>query len=479
MQKNSVFSSFIFKFAENFGNQAIAFIINIFLARLLDPSDYGILTILVIFINISRVFVQSGLNTALVQRKDVGEREYSSSFYFSLIVALVVYIVLFISAPTISNYFETPQLSAVLRVLALILFPGAFSVVQFAIVSREMKFKTLMLSSLLSTLISGIIGIAMAYLGFAYWALVAQQLSNQIILTLLLLYKLKWYPKVIFYFESLKKLLSFGWKLLISGLIDVVYENLRGLVIGKKYDNTALGFYNRGRQFPELVMNSVNGSIQSVLLPVLSSQQDDKNRIKDFMQKSLLLSTYFVFPLMTGLALVAKPLISILLTDKWLPCVVFLQISCLDFALYPIHTTNLQAINAQGKSNIFLWIEIIKKSYGIVILLISIFMFKSVEAIVWGGTISSIISAYVNSAPNKALVNYGPIEQLKDLLPNICLSLIMGLAVYLLNFIGLSPVFLLLTQVVAGIAIYISASYITKAKSFNYLIQTIRALRGN
>ncbi|NMD37738.1 MAG: oligosaccharide flippase family protein [Christensenellaceae bacterium] len=204
MQKNSVFSSFIFKFAENFGNQAIAFIINIFLARLLDPSDYGILTILVIFINISRVFVQSGLNTALVQRKDVGEREYSSSFYFSLIVALVVYIVLFISAPTISNYFETPQLSAVLRVLALILFPGAFSVVQFAIVSREMKFKTLMLSSLLSTLISGIIGIAMAYLGFAYWALVAQQLSNQIILTLLLLYKLKWYPKVIFYFESLK-----------------------------------------------------------------------------------------------------------------------------------------------------------------------------------------------------------------------------------------------------------------------------------
>lgn len=479
MHKNSVFSSFIFKFVENFGNQAISFVINIFLARLLDPSDYGILTLLVIFINISRVFVQSGLNTALVQSKEVGEREYSSSFIFSLLTAFVVYIILFFSAPTLAVFFKTPQLTSVLRVLALILFPGAFSVVQYAIVSREMQFKALMVSSLLATIISGIIGLAMAYAGFAYWALVAQQLSSQIILTILLLFKLKWYPKAIFYFEGLKKLLAFGWKLLVSGVIDVVYENLRGFVIGKKYDNAALGFYNRGRQFPELVMNSVNGSIQSVLLPVLSSQQDDKGKTKDYMRKSLLLSTYFVFPLMMGLALVAKPLILVLLTDKWLPCVIFLQICCLDFALYPIHTTNLQAINAQGKSNIFLWVEIIKKTYGIVILLISIFWFKSVEAIVWGGAISSLISAYVNSAPNKKLVDYGPYEQFKDLLPNILLSIIMGVVVYFISFVSLPPILLLLIQIIVGMGVYALASYMLKVKSFDYLIQTIKAMRGN
>ena len=481
-QRESVLGSFFYKAAESFGNQGIAFVVNIILARLIDPSDYGILTLLAIFIAIARVLMQSGLSTALVQKPDVQDIDYSGSFWFSFALSGMLYLLLFIFAPSIAKFYNQPNITSVMRVLALMLFPGALSVVQNAIVARERKFSQLMRSSLLATLISGIIGIAMAYAGQKYWALVAQQLSMQFLLVFFLWRKLDWLPKFEIDFKRLGALLGFGWKLLVSGLFDVIYENLRGLIIGKKFNESNLGFYNRGRQFPELIVSSINNTIQSVLLPLLSEYQSKAEEFRAYMKKSLQLSTYVVFPMMMGLAVLAEPIVRVLLTDKWLACVPYLQLACIDFALFPIHTANLQAINAIGRSDVFLKLEIIKKTYGILILVASVIFFDSVLAIVAGATISSIISAFVNAFPAGKLFSYPIKNQCKDMMSNILASLFMGVILYFSNFISL-PIFpKLILQIIIGMLVYFAYSAIFKLESFStvkMIIQRIRKRKNN
>lgn len=464
--RESVLGSFLYKAAESFGNQGIAFVVNIILARLIDPSDYGILTLLAIFIAIARVIIQSGLSTALVQKPDVEDIDYSGAFWFSFVLSTILYVLLFIFAPAIANFYEQEQITAVLRVLALMLFPGAFSVVHNAIVARERKFSQLMHSSLLATLISGIIGIIMAYAGYKYWALVAQQLSMQFILVFFLWRKLNWVPKFELNFSRLIVLLRFGWKLLVSGLFDVVYENLRGLIIGKKFNEADLGYYNRGRQFPELIVSSINNTIQSVLLPLLAEYQNKAEQFRAYLKKSLQLSTYIVFPMMMGLAMLAEPIVRVLLTDKWIACVPYLQLACLDFALFPIHTANLQAINAVGRSDVFLKLEIIKKTYGIAILLVSVIYFNSVFAIVAGATISSIISAFVNAYPAGKLFGYSIKHQSRDLLQNIFASIFMGMVIYISSYIPLATFSKLIIQIILGIISYFAYSAIFKLEAF-------------
>ena len=268
-------ASFLFKLAESVGTQGISFVVSVVLARLLDPSDYGVLTMLTVFIAVSQVFVQSGLNTALIQKKDVDETDLSSVFYVSLGIAVVLYGLLFLLAPAIGAFFAMEALAPVLRVLALILLPGALISVQNAVIAREMAFRRLMTASLICTTLSGVVGIAMAAAGTGYWALVAQQLTSQLSLALVLLWLVKWRPRALFSWARVRGLIRFGWKLLASSLLETGYNNLRTAVIGKKYAQETLGFYNRGKQFPELVMNAVNGSIQSVMLPVLADEQDD------------------------------------------------------------------------------------------------------------------------------------------------------------------------------------------------------------
>lgn len=477
-KKESIVGSFLYKAIESFGNQGISFIVNIVLARLIDPSDYGILTLLAIFIAIARVLMQSGLSTALVQKPDIKHIDYSSAFWFSFVLSSILYILLYISAPFIAKFYNQQILIDVLRVMALMLFPGAFGVVQNAIVARERRFSVLMRCSLLSTLISGIIGISSALFGFKYWALVAQQLSMQIILAIMLSWKLKWLPRPELNFAKLVKLLSFGWKLLVSGIFDTIYENLRGLIIGKKFNEEALGFYNRGRQFPELIMSSIASTLQSVLLPLLAEYQHKSSEFRTYIKKSLQLSTYIVFPMMMGLAVLARPIVSILLTDKWLMCIPYLQLACLDFALFPIHTANLQAYNALGRSDTFLKLEIIKKTYGIAILIISVVCFNSVFAIVLGATISSIISAFVNMYPAKKLFNYSIIQQCKDISSNAIATLFMGMIIYASSFINIPLIIKLVLQIIIGIISYFAYSAFFKLESFitvkNILIRILR-----
>lgn len=469
-------SSFLFKVVESLGNQGIAFVVSLLLARLLDTSDYGVLSMLLVFIAVAQVFVTSGLNTALIQRKDVDETDLSSVFYVSFGVAAAFYALLFALAPWLASYFNMPALKSTLRVMALILLPGSLVSVQTAVVARQMAFRKLMIASLCATILSGTVGVVMALNGARYWALVAQQMTNQCVLAILLLILIRWRPRRVFSFARVKSHLRFGWKLLVSGLLDTGFTNLRSAVIGKKFSDDALAFYTRGKQFPELAMNAINGSISSVILPVLSEQQDETERMKQTMRRSIMLSSFLVVPMMAGLAAVAEPMIRLLLTDKWLPCVPFLQLCCMDYALYPIHTNNLSAINAKGRSDIFLKLEIIKKAYGLAILLVSVLCFDGVMAIAWGGVISSLVSAAVNAHPNRELIRYGFLEQMRDILPTILISLVMFGMVYAMNALALPAAALLVLQIAVGAAVYGGLSLLFKVESVQLVGQVARKL---
>ena len=473
-KKSIIISSLIWKLMERTGVQGVQFIVQIILARILSPDDYGIISLITIFIALATVFVQSGFNTALIQKKNVKEEDFSSVLYISIIAATILYFILFISAPSIARFYRIEELKSVLRVISIVLFFGAFNSIQNAIIARTMQFKKLFIVSVLSILISGIVGIILAYLGFGVWALVMQQIVNQISITVILCFVVKWKPKLVFSISRVGDLFSYGWKLLVSSLIDTLYMNLRGLVVGKVYTSQTLAFYNRGEQFPQLIVSNINGSIQSVMLPTLASEQEDRKRVKELVRRSIVTSSFLLFPLMIGLAVVGEPLIKILLTDKWLPCVPFMQIFCLTYALWPIHTANLQAINALGRSDIYLKLEIIKKIVGITILSISIFY--GVYAIALGGLVSGIISSFINSYPNLKLLNYSYREQIKDILPSLLLSIIMGIVVYGILYFNMSAILTLSIQIIVGAVVYLVLSKLFKLECYEYLLDTFKTL---
>lgn len=474
VNKSKVISSLFWKLLERIGTQGIQFIIQIVLARLLLPEEYGLIAIVMVFITLANVFVQSGFNTALIQKKQVDEVDYSSVLYLSLAIAALLYLIIYLSAPFIANFYTQPRLETVLRVLSITLFIGAFSSIQNAFVARNMLFKRLFFSSIGAVFVSGIVGIVLAYKGLGVWSLVAQQLTNQLTVVIILWFTVKYRPHLLFSLERIKTLFAYGSKLLASALIDTLYNELRTLIIGKMYTPAMLGFYNRGQQFPQVIVANINGSIQSVMLPALSAHQDNKKRVKDMMRRSIVTSSFFIFPMMIGMAVVAEPLVKIVLTDKWLSAVPFLQIFCFSYALMPIHTANLQAINAMGRSDIFLRLEIIKKIVGIIILAISLPF--GVYVIALGQIFSGIISTFINAYPNKQLLGYSYKDQWIDIMPSLVISMIMGFIVYLFKFLSLSAWNILVLQVVAGIAIYLGLAKIFNIESFNYLVTTINQL---
>lgn len=472
--KSKVLSSLIWKLLERSGTQGIQFLVQIVLARILLPTDYGTISLISIFIAIANVFVQSGFNTALVQKKDTSEQDFSSVFYLSLFIATLLYIMIFFTAPYIARFYNILELKPVLRILSITLFFGAFNSIQNAVIAKRMQFKKLFFSSLGSIILSGITGIILAYVGFGVWALVIQQLVNQLSVIIILWFTVKWRPQLVFSVKRIKELFSYGWKLLISSLIDTIDKNLRSLIVGKIYNPSMLGYYNRGDQFPQLIVSNINGSIQSVMLPTLSSEQENKKRVKELVRRSIVTSSFLLFPIMIGLAVVGEPLIKIILTDKWLPCVPFMQVFCLSYALWPIHTANLQAINALGRSDIFLKLEIIKKIIGIIILIIS--MFFGVYAIAIGTLINGIIATFINAYPNLQLLNYSYKEQVKDITPSLLLSIFMGLIVYSILFFKLSPYLTLILQILIGVFVYIGMAKAFKLECFSYLLNTIRLM---
>ena len=479
MNKNGIMNGLIWKLLERFGVSGVQFILQIVLARLLDPEHYGVLSIMIIFTSLANVFIQNGFNTALIQNKDVTEEDYSSVLWVSLGITVILYSVIFFGAPLIGDFYAMPDIVTPLRVLALMLFPGALNSIQLAKVSRDMDFKKVFYSNIGGVIVSGIIGIIIAYLGGGLWALVAQTLLNVLVACLVMCFTAKLKLYFTCNLRRVKILFSYGWKLLVSSLIDTLYTELRSLVIGKKYDSGTLGYYNRGKQFPQFIINAINGAVQSVMLPAMSAEQDDKTQVKTIMRGSITVSAYIVFPVMAGLAAVAQPLVSLLLTDKWLPCVPYLQIYCFSFAFYPVHSCNLQAINAMGRSDIFLKLEIIKKVYGLTCLAIAVFCFESPIAIAMTGVVTTIISCFVNASPNKRLIDYSYFQQMKDILPSLFMAGIMCAMVLLIGETGFEPFITLILQVITGVAVYLMLSVILRPTPYKMIIKQIKEIFGN
>lgn len=474
MDSKQIGKGLLWKLMERFGVQGVQFVLQIVLARILDPSHYGALSLMVIFITLANVFIQNGFNTALVQNKDVDEEDYSSVFWVTLGIAGIMYGSIYLGAPLIASAYKMPELIWPLRVLALMLFPGAVNSVQLAKVRRKMDFKKVFYSNIGGILVSGVVGIALAYAGAGLWALVVQTMLNMFVACAVMLVSVKWRPRLVCNMKRVGVLFSFGWKLLVSGLLDTLYQDLRSLVIGIKYDSSTLGYYNRGKQFPQFLINAINGAVQSVMLPAMAAEQEDKVRVKNMMRKSVTLCAYIMFPLMAGLAGVAEPMVRLLLTEKWLPCVPYLQLYCISLAFYPVHSCNLQAINAMGRSDLFLKLEIIKKSYGIIALVIAVLCFDSPIAIAMTGVFTTMISCFVNASPNKKLIGYSYFEQMKDLLPSLALSLAMCGAVLAVQLIGLGDALTLVLQVLVGVGVYVGLSAVLKLEAFCFLLDFLK-----
>ncbi len=404
-------NNMIWRFAERSGAQGVSFVVSIVLARLLAPEVYGTVALVTVFTNILQVFVDSGFGNALIQKKDADDLDFSSVFYFNVIMCCILYGVMYIWAPSIAAFYSDESLVAVIRVLSLTLVISGVKNIQQAYVSRHLLFKRFFYATLGGTIFSAIVGITMAYMGYGVWALVAQQLLNKVIDTIILWITVDWKPKLMFSVERLKGLLNYGWKLLASSILESIYANVRQLIIGVMYSTEDLAFYNKGKQFPYLIITNVNTSIDSVLLPVMSQVQDDKDKVRSMTRRAIRTSTYVIAPLMMGLAFMASSVVELVLTSTWLPCVPYLRIFCITYMFYPIHTANLNAIKAMGRSDIFLKLEIAKKISGIIILLCM--MWNGVLLMAYSLLLSSLVSQMINTYPNKKLLNYGYAQQMR------------------------------------------------------------------
>lgn len=464
---NKTISGIFWKLAERLGAQIITLVVSIVLARILLPEDYGVVTIVMIAITIFNVFVTHGFGTALVQKKNSDQLDFSTVFYFGLLLSCVLYGILFLISKPIATFYKNDQIAIVLQIMGLRLPFAAVNSVQQAYVSKKMIFKKFFFSTLVGTIISGGVGIFLAYKGYGVWALVSQYLTNVVIDTILLFIIVRWHPSFCFSFSRLRVLFKYSWKLLASGLLDTFYDELRSMVIGKKYTATDLAFYDKGKQFPSLISTNVNSSISSVLLSAMSKIQDDTAKVKEATRRSIKISSYLIFPCMVGMACVAQPFVHLVLTDKWLPIVPYLQIMCFVYAFSPIHTANLEALKAKGRSDIYLILEIIKKVVGIGILFAT--MWFGVLWIALGMGIATLISSVINIIPNKKILNYGLKEQILDILPNILVVAVMGVPVYFMNYIPLNSYIVFPLQIITGIVIYVLASWLFKNYSFLYI----------
>lgn len=474
--RSKVFSGLFWKFGERITAQLVSFIVSVALARILSPDDYGAVAMVMVFITIANVFVSSGFGNALIQKKGADRLDFSSVFWINLAFSGVLYLILYFAAPGIAKFYDMPILCPVLRVLSIRIPVAAVNTVQHAYVSREMLFKRFFWSTLFGTVISGIVGLAMAVKGFGVWALVAQYLTNTITDTIVLFITVPWRPELRCSWERAKGLLAYGWKLLVSGLLDTFYTQIRNLLIGKLYTSSDLAYYNQGDKYPSLLVVNINASISSVLFPAISRSQDDKSRVKQMTRRAVQVSSTVMWPLMTGLAVVAEPLISVMLTDKWLPCIPYLRIFCFTYGLWPIHTANLEAIQAIGRSDLFLKMEIIKETMGFAVLLVT--LRHGPLAIASGLIVTGILSMLINAWPNRRLLSYSYREQFSDLLPPLLLSLLMAAVIAPVSLLKLGNVARLLIQVPLGAAVYFAASWLTKQKGFLFLVETVKKRRG-
>lgn len=436
-------------FIDNVANLGTSFLVGLILARLLTPAEYGIMGMIAIFIAISTSIIDSGFSNALIRKVHVKQIDYNTVFYFNLIVSIVLYLLLFISAPAIGLFFKEPILVDVLRVIGWVLVINAVAIIPRTILVKTIDFKTQTKVSLISSIVSGVVGIGMALANCGVWSLVGQQLSRQFLNSLLLWCYCRWIPKWEFSMQSFKEMFNFGYKLLLSGLLDTIYKDIYYVVIGRFYSSADLGQYTRAQQFSTIFSSNLTTVVQRVSYPVLSSIQEEQERLREAYRRIIKITMLIAFACMLGLAAVAKPLLVILIGEKWLPAVVLLQLLCLSGMLYPLHAINLNILQVKGRSDLFLKLEIIKKIIAIGPIFIGIFY--GIEWMLLGSVFASFIAYFLNSYYSANLISYPTKEQLKDVLPTFVVSLVVAAVMWSITFIEISIYIQLPLQVMVGI----------------------------
>lgn len=466
--KQKTISGLSWSFVDQMGNLVISFVVGIVLARLLSPREFGLIGMIIVFVAISESFINSGFSNALIRKQNCTNTDYSTVFYFNLVVGFLFFLLLNISTPAISSFFNEPELQPIVRVMAWILMVNSLSIIQRTILVKRVDFKLFARISIISSLSSGAIALIMAFNGYGVWSLVAQRLSKQILETLFLWIWNNWRPQLLFSWDSFKELFDFGSKLLISGLIDTIYRNVYYLIIGKFFSAQELGYYTKADDFKRIPSEGLNGVISRVSFPVLSSIQDDKPRLKTNYQELIRSTMFITFILMMGLAAVSEPMVITLIGEKWRPSIVYLQLLCFVGMMYPLHALNLNMLQVSGRSDLFLKLEVIKKLLAIPIILIGIYW--GVKAMIIGMIINSQIAYLLNSYWSGKFVGYSTKEQALDIFPSFSFAISMGLAVYLLgSFLPLAEVWILVIQIVFGAIFVFVFGELFKFKEYMYI----------
>lgn len=470
--KNKTLKGTFWSTIERLSVQCVGFVVMIIMARVISPAAYGLVGMIAIFIDVSQSLVDSGFSQALIRKQDRSEVDNSTVFYFNIVVGMVLYAILYFCAPLISHFYEQPELRDLLRVIGLSVVINSFVVVQRALLTSDMDFKTQARASFIAALVSGGVGIAMAYTGFGVWAIVVYQLTNLTVNNTLLWIYSSWHPIKAYDWKSFKELFGFGSKLAAAGLLNTIFSNAYLLVIGKFYDSKMVGYYTRAQQFGAFLSSNITQILQRVTYPALCTIQNDRMRLLEAYKMFLRLSAFVVFPLMIGLASLSEPLIFILLTDKWAFAAQLLPVLCLSMMWFPIHAINLNMLQVTGKSNLFLKVEIYKKIITVIVIVVTIKY--GMMAIVWGQVVNSIIALWINTYYTGKLMDYGFWKQLRDLLPALFNSLLMGVVIISVNHYVESIYMKLIIGVVAGVAWYLCMAVICKSKEIKYILKLIK-----
>jgi O-antigen/teichoic acid export membrane protein len=463
--KEKTISGMIWSFSDSMSTQLVQFIVGLILARILSPSEFGLIGMITVFLAVSQSLVDSGIGQALIRKKDADNTDYSTAFYFNFVAGLLIFLIFYLSAPYIASFYNQPGLTDISRVLGVIILINATVITQRTRLIRSVNFRLLMKVNLVSAIISGILATGMALKGYGVWSLVGRSVAGSVVQAVLLWHNARWHPEMKFSRASFRSLFSFGSRLLVSGLIDTVYRNIYLLIIGKFFSAAELGYYTRADQFSRLASQNLTGTIQRVSYPVLSIVQDEDEKLKAGYRKLIMSTMYVTFLIMLGMAAMARPMILTLIGAKWLPSVEFLQLLCLSSMLFPLHSLNLNILNVKGRSDLFLRLEIIKKLLAVPVIVAGIAM--GIRAMLIGLIILSVVSYFINSYFSGRLIHYSVKDQISDIMPSFLLALVLSVLIYSITFIsGIPPLLLLIIQASIFLTLAVIISKALKMKGY-------------
>lgn len=472
--KTVTIGAIAWKVLERGGNSIVSLVVQFVMARLLVPEQFGMLSIMLVFVSLGNVVVQSGMNTALIQARKVHRIDCSTVFWMSLTISTVLYAIVFFATPAISVFYSMPGLVLPLRALALLFFVNAYNSVQIALITRRLEMRKIFYGTVASSLSSAICGIGCAVAGFGVWALVVQQLSYQISNCLAHAVQLDWRPHLEFSLDSARRLFGFGSRLLGSGLINQAYQSLSSLVIGRQFSASALGYVSQGMKYPQAIGNILDGAIQPVMLSAVSRAQSDIAQVKRLMRRALKTSTFLVVPAMTLLAVIAPSLVPLLLGRQWIGSIWFMQVYCIVYAMLPIHTTNLQTLNGMGRSDLFLKLEIIKIAIGVSSIVITAIVFQDIHLMIASYILTGLLSTIINAWPNRRVIDYSYMEQIRDVAPAVLLTIVAAASGWAVSMLPVSGAALIILQIIAFVIVYLALAAFFKVEELMYLITVIQ-----